>query len=241
MPVELTVFAAASLNAPFTEIGRMFEVDHPELVVIFNFAGSQQLARQINEGAPVDIFAAADHQPMDSLVAAGSITAAASRGFARNRLAAIYPLQNPAGLDEWADLSNSGLKLVIAAAEVPVGGYTLEFLDKAAADPAYGPAFKAGVLQNVVSYEDNVSAVLTKVILGEADAGVVYVSDISGENAAKVGRLDIPEAFNVIAVYPIAPIRDSRNPEAAQAFIDLVLSPAGQAVLGDYGFLPVIQ
>ncbi len=238
-PVELYVFAAASLTEPFSEIGKLFEVDHPGVTVVFNFAGSQQLAQQINEGAPADVFASAHKNQMEAVIEAGGIISGTQQTFARNRLVVIYPQDNPAGLKELKDLAYLGLKLVLAAKEVPVGGYSLEFLDKASSNQDFGTAFKEDVLANVVSYEDNVKAVLTKVALGEADAGIVYTSDISGKDASKVGRLDIPDALNVSAFYPIALIKDSKNPEMAQAFIDLVLSQDGQELLAKYNFIPV--
>jgi len=236
--VDLNLFAAASLTDAFTEIGEQFQFTHPGVTVLFNFAGSQQLAQQINEGAPADVFASANHKQIQVVVDAGSVSAGSPQVFARNRLVVIIP----AGIN-WitslADLAKPGLKLVLAAAEVPVGQYSIDFLDKASADPAYGAGYKDGVLANVVSYEDNVKAVLAKVALGEADAGVVYLSDISGAGASKVNRLEIPDALNVIAEYPIAPIAGSPFPETAQALIDFILSPDGQAILQKYNFLPV--
>ena len=144
-------------------------------------------------------------------------------------------------LPDYDSAETAGLKLVFAAKEGPVGQYSLDFLDKAAAEPAFGAAYKDDVLKNVVSYEDNVKAVLAKVALGEADGGIVYTSDISGGDGAKVGRLEIPDALNVIASYPIAAVKASENPELAQAFIDLVLSPEGQERLEKYNFIPVGQ
>jgi molybdate transport system substrate-binding protein len=238
-PVELNVFAAASLTESFNEIGKLFEANHPGVTVVFNFSGSQQLTQQINEGAPADVFASANKKQVDAVIEAGGIISGTQQTFAKNRLVVIFPKDNPAGLKELKDLSNSGLKLVFAAEEVPVGGYSLDFLDQASSDSAFSTSFKDDVLANVVSYEDNVKAVLTKVALGEADAGIVYTSDISGKDASKVGRLDIPDALNVIASYPIAPIKDSKNPEMAQAFIDLVLSQDGQELLAKYNFIPV--
>jgi molybdate transport system substrate-binding protein len=238
-PVELNVFAAASLTAPFSEIGRKFEADHPGVTVVSNFAGSQQLTQQIIEGAPADVFASANTKQMEAVVAAGEVVSGTQQTFAQNRLVIIYPQDNPAGLKELKDLSKSGLKLVLAAKEVPVGQYSLDFLDKTAADPAFEATFKDDVLKTVVSYEDNVKAVLTKVALGEADAGIVYTSDVTGEDADKVSQMAIPDALNVIASYPMAPIKNSKNPEMAQAFIDLVLSQEGQDILAKYGFIPV--
>ena len=238
-PVELNVFAAASLTAAFGEIGNQFEAAHPGATVMFNFASSQQLAQQINEGAPADVFASANKKQMDAVIEVRGIISGTQQTFAKNRLVVIYPQDNPASLKELKDLSIPGLKLVFAAKEVPVGGYSLDFLDKASADSAFGTTFKEDVLANVVSYEENVKAVLAKVALGEADAGIVYTSDVAGEDADKVGRLVIPDALNVIASYPIAPIMDSKNPELAQVFIDLVLSQDGQDILAKYGFILV--
>lgn len=238
-PVDLNVFAAASLTGAFGEIGELFEADHPGVTVVFNFAGSQQLAQQIKEGAPADVFASANQTQMDVVIQAGWIVAGTQQTFANNRLVVIYPKANPAGLAELADLAKPDLKLVLAVQEVPVGQYSLDFLDRAAAEAAFGANFKADVLKNVVSYEDNVKAVLAKVALGEADAGIVYSSDITGQDAEKVGRLDIPDALNVIASYPIAPVKESKHPELVQAFIERVLSPEGQDILAKYNFLPV--
>lgn len=240
-PVDLTVFAAASLTGPFGEIGKRFEDSHPGVTVVFNFAGSQQLAQQIAEGAPADMFASASKNYLDGVIQAGEIVTGTQKIFARNRLVAIYPKDNPAGLKELKDLGKPGLKLVLAAKEVPVGQYALDFLGQASTDPAFGATFKDDVLKNVVSYEDNVKAVLAKVALGEADAGIVYTSDISGADADKVGRLEILDALNVVASYPIAPLKASKNPELAQGFIDLVLSPDGQAILAKYNFIPAAK
>ena len=240
-PVELTVFAAASLSEAFRELGKQFEMQHPGVTVLFNFAGSNQLAAQINEGAPADVFASANQAQMQVALEGGRIDAGAPRVFARNRLVAIYPEDNPGGLGTLLELAKPGVQIVFAAREVPVGQYSLDFLEKAAQDPEYGAAFKAGVLANVVSYEENVRAVLTKVALGEADAGIVYTSDLSGASADQVGRIEIPDAVNTIATYPIATLNDSPQSELAQAFIELVISPEGQSVLESYGFITVLD
>jgi molybdate transport system substrate-binding protein len=237
-PTSLTVLAAASLLSPFQEIGRQFEADHPGVQVQFNFSGSQALAQQLDQGAPADVFASASLSYMEAAVKSKRVSAGSSRSFASNQLVVIFPSSNPAGLLELKDLARPGLKLDLAASAVPVGKYSLDFLDQASRDPAFGPGFKETVLKNVVSYEENVKAVLTKVSLGEADAGIVYTSDLTGAAAAKVNRLEIPAALNVTAIYPIAPILNSPSPALARAFMDLVLSPTGQAVLARYGFQP---
>ncbi len=238
-PVTLTVLAAASLTESFTEIGAAFEAQNPGVTVVFSFAGSQALAEQINQGADVDVFASASKKYMTAVVDGGRVTADDAKTFAQNRLVVIFPKDNPAGLAELKDLAKAGIKLVLAAQAVPVGQYSLDFLDKASADPAFGATFKDDVLKNVVSYEDNVKAVLTKVSLGEADAGIVYVTDITIDANDKVTRIDIPDALNTIATYPIAPISNSKNAEVAKAFVDFVLSTEGQQILAKYNFITV--
>lgn len=235
----LTVLAAASLTEPFRELGQQFEARNPGVTVEFSFAGSQALAQQLDQGAQADVFASANLKYMDAVVAAGRVVHGNARTFAQNRLIVVYPQANPAGLKELKGLAKPGIKLVLAAREVPVGQYALDFLDKAVQETDLGQAYKDGVLGNVVSFENNVKTVLTKVLLGEADAGIVYTSDITGDAADKVGRLDIPDALNVIATYPIAVIADSKQVELAQAFVDLVLSADGQEVLAKYGFISV--
>lgn len=236
-PLTLTVMAAASLTDAFNELGAMFQEAHPNVEVTFNFAGSQQLAQQLSEGAPADVFASANQRQMDVVVEAGRIDSGAARVFVQNRLVIIYPSTNPAQLSTLADLAKPGLKLILAASDVPVGQYSLDFLAKAAEDATLGSDFEQSVIANVVSYEENVKSVLTKVALGEGDAGIVYSSDISGEYANQVGRIDIPDELNIIASYPIAVVKDSQYAESAEAFVAFVLSAEGQAVLQKYGFL----
>lgn len=237
-PVTLTVLAAASLTASFNELAEIFQAAHPGVTVEYSFAGSQELAQQLDQGAEADVFASASKKYMEAAIASGRVTADASKVFVNNRLVVIFPKDNPGGLVELKDLTKEGLKLDLADPSVPVGQYSLDFLDKAIADPAFDPQFKDNVLKNVVSYETSVKAVVSKVALGEADAGIVYVTDITADVADKLGKLDIPNALNTIATYPIAPIVDSKNAELAQAFVNMILSPEGQAVMGKYGFIP---
>jgi molybdate transport system substrate-binding protein len=232
--VTLNVFAAASLTDAFNDIGAAFGAANPGVSVVFNFAGSNQLAAQIAEGAPADVFAAADAAQMDAAVASGRSDARAARLFATNRLVVVFPADNPAGIASLSDLATPDTLVVLAAEEVPVGRYALAFLDRAAADAAFGGGFKAAVLANVVSYEANARGVLNKVALGEADAGIVYASDLVGADG--VGHLAIPDALNVVAEYPIAPLNDSAQADVAAAFVEWVLGEAGQGVLAEYGF-----
>jgi molybdate transport system substrate-binding protein len=234
-PATLTVFAAASLTESFGELGTMFEAQHPGVTVVFNFAGSQQLAQQLAQGAPADVFASANNTQMQAAVDAGRIAVDSPQTFVRNRLVVVTPADNPAGLASFADLAKPGLKLVLAALEVPVGQYSQDFLELAGQDPSLGADFIGNVTQNVVSYEENVRAVLSKVALGEADAGIVYATDAASAGDT-VRTLPIPDALNVIASYPLAPVVDSAQAELAAQFIALVLSPEGQAVLAHYGF-----
>lgn len=233
---SLKVFAAASLKESFEAMAEIFEPAHPGASVVFNFAGSQQLVQQIGQGAPADVFASANARQMAAAVESGRVVSGTQRVFARNRLVVILPDDNPAGARQLQDLAKPGLRLVLAAREVPAGQYALEFLDKAAADPAFGAVFREDVLKNARSFEENVRAVLAKVSLGEADAGIVYVSDAAA--APDVARLAIPDALNVIAAYPIAALGDSPNLALAEAFVDFVLSETGQRILADRGFLP---
>lgn len=241
IPVDLNVFAAASLTEPFREIGAAFEAANPGIRVVFNFASSHQLAHQLAQGAPADVFASANELQMEIVIDSGFITPGTDRPFAKNRLAIAVPKDNPAGILALQDLARDDVLLVLAAESAPVGRYSLEFLDKTMQDAALGEAYKVSVLNNVVSYEGNVKAVLNKVVLGEADAGIVYTSDLSAENADQVIRINIPNALNVTATYPIAAIGESPNPELAMAFIDYVLSPDAQAILSRHGFTPFGQ
>ncbi len=238
-PRTLTVLAAASLTESFTELGTMFQEQNPGVTVSFSFAGSQTLAEQLNQGAAADVFASASKKYMDAVIESKRVNADAAQKFVQNRLVVVYPSVNPAGIAELKDLAEPGIKLILADKSVPVGQYSLDFLDKAIADPSYDAGFKDSVLANVVSYEDSVKSVLAKVVLGEADAGIVYVTDITAEAAKSAEKLDIPDALNTIANYPIAPIADSKNGELAKAFVALVLSPEGQQVMANYGFIPV--
>ncbi len=235
-PATLNVFAAASLTDAFDEIGASFAAAHAGTDVVFNFAGSNQLATQIGQGAPADVFAAANKTQMQAAIDSGRVVSGTQQTFARNRLVVVTPGDNPAGLASLQDLARPGSKIVLAAKEVPVGQYVLDFLDKAEADGSLGAGYKEAVLANVVSYEENVRSVLAKVTLGEADAGIVYTSD-AGASADEVQQIEIPDALNSIAQYPVAALSDSQNPELAQEFVAYVLGPEGQQVLEKYGFI----
>lgn len=236
---NLEVFAAASLKDSFNEIGKRFETDHPGVKVTFNFAGSQLLAQQITSGAPVDVFASANQAQMDAAVKSGRIESTSIRNFVKNRLVVIYPSANPGKIKTLQDLSRPGLKIILADQSVPVGQYALSYLDHAAKDTSFGPAYKDAVLKNVVSYEQDVKAVLTKIQLGEADAGIVYTTDAATDKTGKIAQLAIPDTLNVIATYPITILKDSAQPQLAQAFVDFLGDVESQKIFVAYGFIPV--
>jgi molybdate transport system substrate-binding protein len=233
----LTVFAAASLNGAFTELGKSFETSHPGVKVAFNFAGSQTLSAQLLQGASADVFASANHTEMDRLVSNGLVASNVPKDFVTNRLVVILPPNNPAGLASLADLARPGLKLVLADVSVPAGKYARQVLDNLSKDASYSPDFSSKVLANVVSNETDVEVVVTKVQLGEADAGIVYISDSVAFPHLKT--ISIPDNYNVIAKYPIAVLAEDPQPDLAAEFVDTVLSPDGQAILKKWGFTPV--
>ncbi|MBL8126021.1 MAG: molybdate ABC transporter substrate-binding protein [Chloroflexia bacterium] len=234
---ELTVFAAASLTDAFGEIKVDLEAAHPGLSITYNFAGSQALVTQMGEGAEADVFASANNTQMKAaqekdLIAGDPVT------FVRNELVIVTPPDNPAGIDSPDDLGASGLRLVLAQAEVPVGRYAREAVCGMSQDTAtFGEDFVGRVAGNVVSEEEDVRDVLAKVELGEADAGIVYVSDafIGGD---QVQQVKIPAGFNILATYPIATTAGG-DEALGDAFITYVLSDDGQATLADYGFDPI--
>ena len=232
----LTVYAAVSLTDAFTEIGEAFEASYPGVTVVFNFGGSQNLRTQIEQGAPADVFASANVKEMDTLVAQNFVEADAVKVFLTNQLVVILPESNPAGITSLEDLSTPGLKIVLAAEEVPAGRYAREILDKL--DAQFGADYGDRVLANVVSNEDNIRQAVTKVQLGEVDASIVYVSDAVVVH--ELQRIEIPADVNVVAEYPIAPLVESRNADLADEFIAYVLSPDGQAALEKWGFTPIV-
>jgi molybdate transport system substrate-binding protein len=232
----LKVFAAASLKSSFTAIQTKYQQAHPTVKIVYNFAGSQALVQQITQGAPADVFASADQKNMKKLSDAGLATD--PKTFADNTLAIIIPTSNPAHIATLKDLANKGVKIDIAASTVPVGSYTLQVLDKLGKSSAYGPTYESSVKANFVSQEDNDTAIVQKVELGEADAGIVYTSDVTAAAATKVKFISIPTTFNIIAQYPIAVLKNATDTSDAQTFVQYILSSDGQAILTKYHFLP---
>jgi len=218
---ELTVFAAASLTEALTDIAADFTAAQPEVEVVFSFAGSNDLVTQIGQGAPADVLATADTGTMDD---AGDLVTD-PRPFAANNLIIAVAPGNPLGITGLDDLSRDDIKVVLAAPEVPAGKYAGEILSK------------AGVEVEPVSLEVTVKGVVTKVALGEADAGIVYATDVTA-SGRDVDGVTIPDEANVVAVYPLAVVTASASADDAGDFIDFILSADGQRILADHGFLP---
>ena len=218
------MYAAASLTSTFEEMGKEFESTHDGVTVRFNFAGSSDLVAQIQEGAPVDVFASADEANMEKLTA-DDLQGSDPQAFASNTLEIAVPPGNPADVKSFQDLSEPGLKLVTCAPEVPCGAATQKVAESA--DVSLKP----------VSEEQSVTDVLAKVTSGEADAGVVYVTDVIAAGD-EVEGIEFPESSSAVNVYPIATLKDSKNSDLAQEFVDLVLGQTGQTILKDAGFAP---
>ena len=233
---SITVFAASSLTDAFNEIGTKFKSENPGVSVTFNFGGSSDLRAQLEQGASGDVFASADTTQM-GLAKTSGVVSSDGTVFAHNRLVVIVPKANSAGITTLQDLANSGVKIVLADSTVPVGKYARAFLTAASMDPAYGSDYSGKVLANVVSNASNVKEVASAVQLDEADAGVVYKTDVTSALAPDVTTIEIPDSVNQLATYPIAVTTNAGAKDVAQAFIDFVLSSEGQDILASHGFI----
>ncbi|MDQ0755004.1 molybdate ABC transporter substrate-binding protein [Arthrobacter sp. B3I4] len=219
---KLTVFAAASLKEPFTALARKFEVGHPGSSVALSFAGSADLATQLSQGAAADVFASADPANMAKVSDAGLVNGA-PQDFASNVLAIAVPPANPARIGSFEDLTKAGTRVVVCAPQVPCGAAAKSVQEK------------TGVTLQPVSEESSVTDVLGKVSSGEADAGLVYVTDVRSAGT-KVKGIPFPEAAAVVNRYPIAALRTGRDKDLAAAFVSLVTGSEGRQVLADAGF-----
>ncbi len=219
---ELLVFATASLTDVIEDLSRAFIAQHPDVEVVRNVAGSQTLARQLNEGAPADVFASANTTQMAAVADAGNL-ASDPEVFTSNRLEIAVEPGNPLGIGGLEDLADPDLVLVLPAEEVPAGQYARDALGAAGIEVA--PA----------SLEQDVRAALSKVALGEADASIIYASDIVASDG-RVSGVAIPAEQNVLASYPVAVLADAPNPAAATAFVAFLLSAEAQDILADAGF-----
>jgi molybdate transport system substrate-binding protein len=218
---NITVFAAASLTEPFTELGKQFEATNLTTKVTFSFAASSALAEQINSGAPADVFASASPKNMDQVVDAGG--ASDPEVFATNKMEIATPPSNPGNLASVNDVAKSSVKTALCQPQVPCGSVAQQVFTN------------ARITVKPVTLEPDVKSVLAKVQLGEVDAGMVYVTDVKAAGG-KVKGVEIADDVNASTDYPITALAKSGNPAVASAFVDLVLSPAGQGVLSAAGF-----
>lgn len=220
---ELVVFAAASLTDALGDVKAAFEEAHPGVTVTLNLAGSSALREQILEGAPADVFMSANASNMDQVIDGGEATE--SQIFVNNLLQIAVHAGNPAGITGLEDFARDDLLIGLCAEEVPCGDFGRQALENAGVTPA------------IDSNEPDVRALLTKVAEDELDAGIVYVTDVKAPDFADdVDGIDIPEEYNVVAKYPIAALSNAPNPDAAAAWVEFILSDAGQAILAEFGF-----
>jgi molybdate transport system substrate-binding protein len=236
---EIIVFAAASLTESFRELETRFEARHPGADVVLNLASSYHLAQQLCAGAPGDVFASANERQMEAVVSCQRVDVETVRRFARNRLVVVMPQGNPADVKQFSDLARPGLRLVLAAEETPIGAYTRQMLQTAASSNEWGQEFMNAVIENTASFEENVKAVFSKVLLGEADAGVVYVSDTEGDDSGIIRTMQVPDSVNVLASYPVAIVNDSQEKQLAGLFLEFLLSKEGKDCLAAHGFMTV--
>jgi len=235
---ELVVFCAASLTGAFGEMGQIYE-DETGVDVILNFDGTQAIRTQVEQGAIADVFVSANKKHMDALMSEGFMDNDTVSIFTENRMVVIVPEDNPADIQSLSDLAEPGVMIIMGVKEAPFGSYALQVLDNLANDSAYGPEYRDAVMKNVISQETAVSSLVSKIALGEADAGFAYQSDISPELSEQVSKVEIPDQYNVVAEYPLGVLKESENPDEASSFIEFVISPEGREVLEKYGFMPV--
>src|SRR5271169_937346 len=235
---EIFVFAAASLTEVCTLLGNRFEQSHPGTKVIFNFGGSQQLIQQLANGAEADLYLPASQKYIKIAVEQNLVDSQSVKIYCHNRLVVILPKENPGDIHTLRDLAKPNLKIILAQKEVPAGQYALDFLKKCSHRSEFGTAFEHDVLANVVSYEENVKAVGGKIKLSEADAGIVYRSDIATDSLHRLQAIDIPDSMNVVASYPIGIVLGVHYKKLAGEFVEFLFSSDGQSILAKFGFEP---
>ena len=233
--VELTVFGAASLSKILDAAKAAYQAAVPGATITLSTDSSAALATQITEGAPADVFLAADTTNPQKLVDAGLVDGSIVP-FAGNELVVITPTDNPAGLATPFDLARPGIRVIAAGDEVPITKYATQLVEKLATEPSAPADFAASYAANIASKEDNVSAVRAKIELGEGDAAIVYVTDAAASD--EVATIDIPDELNVMATYAGVVVTTSAHADAARAFLDWFAGPDGQAILAGFGFLP---
>jgi molybdate transport system substrate-binding protein len=231
--VTLKVFAPSSLNEAAKEMATAFETANPGVKVAIEFGHTPTQRIQFTQGASGDVFMTASKKDMDDAITDKTVVGGKETLFARNQLVVILPPTNPAGLEKLEDLAKDGIKLVVATTETPVGKFTITALEKM--DKQFGADFQAKVTANVVSNESGVKPIVSKVKMGEADAGIVYVSDTV--SAPDLKTIQIPAELNMISQLFIAPLAKAGNTDQAEAFATFVNSPDGQVILQKWGFL----
>jgi molybdate transport system substrate-binding protein len=232
---KIIVFAAASLTEAFNAAAPAF-TKKTGIAVTFSFGGSDTLATQIKQGAPADVFASANLTQMKVVSDAG-LVAGTPKTFVKNRLVLIAPKNDSVKVASPVDLAKPGVKVVLAAATVPVGSYARATFGKLSSQTGYPADFPAEVDKNTVSNELDVKAVVTKVSLGEGDAGVVYSTDVTPSVASKLNEFPFPASVVPDIEYPIVALKNSQDPKSAQAFVDYITSPEGQSFLKARGFI----
>jgi molybdate transport system substrate-binding protein len=233
--VALTIFAAASLKNMLAEAETAYEAANPGTDLTISTDSSAALETQIEQGAPADVFLSADTTNPQKLVDGGFASGAAVP-FAGNKLTVIVPPDNPAAIQSPADLAKPGILIIAAGDEVPITKYTTQLVENLAAEAGDPDGFAAAYAANVASKEDNVSAIVSKIELGEGDAGIVYVTDAAASD--EVTPVEIPDSANVPATYAGVVVGASPNQDAAAAFLDWLIRPDGQAIPSSFGFLP---
>ena len=231
----LTILAASSLTDAFGELGNTFKEQNQGVEVKQTFGASSDLLAQIQQGAPADVFASAAEEEMNTAVKDGRVSGK-PEVFVKNREVIMVPKDNPANIKSLEDMSKPDIKLVLAAQDVPAADYAVEILGKA--DKKYGSGFKKKVLSNVVSREADVRASVNRVVVGDADVTFGYASDYTPDIRDKVKVIPIPPNLNIIATYPIAALKDAKEPALAKKWVDLVTSAQGQKVLKKWNFEP---
>ncbi len=233
---NLSVFAAASLGSVLSAVEVGFRTNHPALTFTTSTGSSAAVATQIEQGAPADVFLSADESSAQRLID-DHLAEGRSVAFATNHLVVIAPAGNPAGISTPADLARPGLKVVAAGDAVPITRYATQVIDALARLPGYPVGFAASYRANVVSEEDDVSGILTKVSLGEADAGIVYATDAASA-AGEIVEIKLPEAADVVAVYAGVALKDATDPGLAAGLLSWLIGPDGREVLSGFGFGP---
>lgn len=233
-PANITIYGAASLSAVLAKVKTRYEADNPGTVLTISTDSSSALETKIEQGAPADVFLSADKANAQKLsdkdLAEGSLVE-----FAGNLLTVIVPAGNPAGIKTPADLANKGIKVIAAGDTVPITKYANQLVANLARQPGYPADFAAEYTANIVSKQDNVSAVVAQISLGEGDAAIVYVTD--ARTTTKVATIDVPAAANVPATYAGVVVKGTPDPDAAKAFLAWLAGPEGQAIVASFGFL----